>query len=59
MWKHIPHRLARTALGREQNDLGTRVAQQHAHKLAPGVARGAQNTDLRFRGHESILIQKS
>ena len=57
--KHIAHRLAGAALGGQQHDLGARVAQQHAHQLAPGIARGPQHADLRFCGHESILIQKS
>jgi hypothetical protein len=35
------------------------MAQQHAHQLASRITRGPKYTDLRFCGHESILIQKS
>ena len=57
--EYIAHRLAGAAFSRKQGDLGARVAQQHAHQLAPGITRGSQDADLRFRGHDSILIQKS
>jgi hypothetical protein len=38
--KHVPHGLAGAALGSEQHNFGARVTQQHAHQLAPRVARG-------------------
>src|SRR5262249_14493681 len=55
MRKYLAHRLAGTALGRQQSNLGARVTQQHAHKLAAGVTGGAQHTDLRFVSHGSSL----
>ncbi len=50
----LAHLLPGLAVGGEQREFGTRMAQQQAHQLRAGIARGAQNADLRFRRHVSL-----
>ena len=61
--KHRAHLLPGPAVGGEQRDLDTRMAQQQPHQFRAGIAGGAENADFRFGGgfssHVSILIPQS
>ena len=51
--KHVRHRLAGAAIGREQRDLDARMADQQPHQFRTGIAGGAENADLCFCRHDS------
>ena len=59
--KHVRHRLAGPAIGREQHDLYARMADEQPHQFRAGIAGGAEHADsgffflFFFRRHRSTL----
>ena len=56
--KHVRHRLAGPAIGREQHDLYARMAEKEPHQFRTGIAGGAEHGDsglFFFRRHRSTL----